>query len=591
MKRFATMEDSHELKRKHTKRKAVKEESMISTEELPSKLPQNKVRVSDEGLSKHPDHEKFMKIQDIFEFLQTTTKVYDDIPSGEKKNVFFVVKDSENAERREKDLPVKYIDGCLEVSNKGNNGAVYFQFIAGKATPLRFKNNLFYMSEYNKTQTYTLLKPQPDPKSIIKVCRYYAVLKGNIKRRITSVSGIRFKDRTMFEYCSFSRGPKDHCDNTTLFEIDRRIIRRSVKVEPKNELHVCDEETKQTAPKKRTRAKNSKPLNSKMLKKDKDESRATVESNEEVLDIKQEYPKDIKHSPNSVISLQREVSSEVSDKDLIMIAMLEENLSVQAVINRKNKPPCAILYNDKQFSDMKRNLDCGSILGLDCSYKFGACYCTMTVYQNSRALHQETNEPLLYLGPVFLHWDQEFLTYMSFFTHIMDKLDNIEPDFEVKLGDDFQLSLFKALKHSFPTSVQLVNSHKLKDLVDKHLFNVTDGRLSTRAAILHKIFGPHGIVSSPSISALENRVMELECFFEEFPNLKTYFDKLQVFLYSHICEPQQKGISPKLWANGNDELLNDLLCTYLKRKPQKLHDIAEKMCAIFSMQMLKLDIV
>ncbi|XP_045129460.1 uncharacterized protein LOC123515096 isoform X2 [Portunus trituberculatus] len=546
------MEDfnTKELKHRHVKRKAVMDES---TEELPSKVPQRKPRVCDNTLRELPCPGRFMKIDEIFEFVKNSKIVLPSIPLGEKNNVFFVTEDSNNALRREQNLPVAYDDGCVVLSNKGNNGTIFVHYNQGKFKYLRLKKNIFYGATYEQNKaSWKPLKPQPKPESLFKMNRYYSVLKGNIKRRVTSVSGKCFEDRAIFEYVGVSSG-----NNTSEFTF------KSVETKSQNKLQ----------------AKKDNPLISKEL--------TEQDSSDSKEDVEQKTQRNIKEIPNTNKQIQRGVLSKVHGEDLVMLAMLDENPFVQVVISRKDKSPCVILYNDKQFSEMKRNLQFGSVLGIDCTYKFNDCFVTMTVYQNSRALHKETDEPLLYLGPVFLHSDQDFLTYMTFFSHIMGKLEDTELNFEVKLGEDVELSLFRALKQSFPASVQMINTHHLKDLVRKHL-NTID-RLKSRSSIIEKLFGLKGILSSPNSSVFQNRMMEFQSYIREYPALRTYFAKLQLFLYPYICDPLQRGISQQLWLNDNNEVLDKLLHAFLKDKPIKMSDTVEKICTVIRLQMVKLE--
>lgn len=553
VRHFAAMEDfyTEDWKNTSVKRKAVKEEC---TEELPTKVPRNKLRVCDNTLEELPFPGRFMKTVEILNHLKDSKKVLQSIPAGEKRNGFFVVADSKNALRREKNLPVMYDDGCAVISNKGNNGTTFLQYTEGDFRYLKVKKDTFYVTTYEQNKaSWKPLKPQPDPESLVRVCRYYAVLKGNIKRRVTSVSGKHFEDRALFEYLCM-----DSADST------REFTNKSIEHKSQNKCQT----------------QKDSPLISEEL---------TEESNSDSEeDVDQETSRNMKKISNTNKKIQRDILSKVRDDDLVMLAMLKDNPFVQAVISRKDKSPCVILYNDKQFSEMKRNLQFGSVLGIDCTHKFDDCFVTMTVYQNSRALHKETDEPLLYLGPVFLHSDQDFLTYMSFFSHIMGKLEDTELNFEVKLGEDVELSLFKALKHSFPASLQMVNTHHLKDHVSEHL-NTFDIKLKTHSAIIDKIFGPKGIISSPSSSVFQKRLMELQGYIKDYPTLRTYFAKLQLFLYPYICEPLQRGISQQLWLNDNDEVLDKLLHAFLKDKPIKMSDTVEKICTVTRLQMAKLE--
>lgn len=585
------------LKSTRGKRKAVEEESWDSSEP-PSETQQNDLSVCGKKFGKLPFPGKFMRLPQIFQILRQAEKGFESVPSGEKNNVFYVIEDFRIVLRRERNFPAKYVDGFQEMNNCDRHGGFYVIFIGGKIVRVKLKDSLVYMPVYNNNNSaWKLIKPQPDLESLIKVNRYYTDLSSGdavFKRRVTGVTGKDFKDRALFEYCTIARkanGPS----NSRVLETSKES--KALKPKPQNELNSRDKgpfENSDTVtthfmPQEHTKTKEYRCVSPEVFEENKDGIKPIDIVDGEIPEYSEEDTPMNRQTPFTAVRMQQEVSSKVLDEDLVMMAMLEENPNVQAVINTKNKLPCVILYDEQQFSDMKRNLECGSVLGIDCTYKFEDCYATMTVYQNSRALHQETYEPLLYLGPVFLHWDDEFLTYLSFFSHIMDKLEDTKPNFEVKLGKTLEFSLFRALKHAFPTSVHMVNSHHLKNLVHSHLADVANSQLKTCLTVLQKIFGPTGIVNSPSLSAFQNRILGLECYFDNIPSLKTYLHELQLFLYPYVCEPQQRGISQQLWLNGNDEVLNELLQTFLNHKDQKLPDIVEKICTVSRQQMLKLD--
>ena len=541
----------------HLSRKKNEEEDFSNGSESPRKGFQRKHSLRN-VYGQLPGPGNFFKLAEVLSILRNAGKGLESLPPGKKNNVFFVIDDSINVMRREKNFRTVYFDDCGPWDRSKYKTNTYYIDPMGKdKTLLRLRDGLLCKHEYrtNEGSRFRILNPQPDPNTLIKLNRYYTTQQGNMefKRRITSVSGWKYNNVALIEYCGVQKlSRKNETKSKNL--VDPMLIEKvSEKLKYKPIKQVYEE----------------------MLN---DTKYGTI-TLKQVESIKYLAAK----------KRRNEMLSKVTDEKRAILTMLAVDPSVQAVINRKDKPPCVILYSDDQFSDMKRNLECETVLGIDCCHKFGDCFVTMTVYQNSRALHKDTNEPLLYLGPVFIHWDQEFLTYVHFFSHIMGKLDDIELNIEVKLGSESNLSLFKALKYSFPTSEYMLNSDHLKETIAGELLVVLGGKKKECSMIVEKIFGLDGIIDSNTLSAFKNKTLSLVSCFNQYLEFKSYFDRQQILLYQYVWEPQQRGVSQQLWFNDSDKVLDDYLKVIIKENPQKLPELMEKICDMIRHLMLMLE--
>ena len=540
-------------------------DSTDSADEPPTKTLRCELETSDYSSGTLPIPGKFLPLNQVIDILRRTDKALNSVPLGEKNNVFFIIEDSKNALKKRMNMRTEYHDDCgVWDSQKGKTANTYVIFCDGNLKTASLKDGLFCCEGRRRgVSNWIPLDPQPDRDTMVKVHRYYTTLKGddNYRRRITGVSGGEFNDRVVVEYAGVRTRPITIHGNS-------KSAREYMRTNPRL-LEKMNEEVKN---------KSTKQVYEEMLK---DNELGVPRSLKQVADAKYRAAK----------KLQQEKVAKVADENHTLLTMLEENQSVQAVIHRKDKPPCIIVHSDDQMSDMKMNLEYDSVLGIDSTFKVGDCYLTMTVYQNFKALYEESNQPLLYLGPVFLHWDVELRTYVSFLSYLVGILGDTEPTFEVKLGDEMELTLLNALESCFPSSVLILNCQYLEESVNRQFLDILGDRSEECPIILKKIFGSNGIVSSPSISEFENRVSELSKYFEEFPNFRSYFDNLQPILYSYVCEPQQKGVSQKLWANNCDEILYGLLKFTMRQRHHKLPDIIEKICSVSRLQMLDLESV
>ena len=60
-------------------------------------------------------------------------------------------------------------------------------------------------------------------------------------------------------------------------------------------------------------------------------------------------------------------------------------------------------------------------------FSVGACYLTVTTFRNRNIIKNESNEPPIMLGPMYLHWDGTYHTYQRFLSHLQGQLHDIDP--------------------------------------------------------------------------------------------------------------------------------------------------------------------
>ena len=105
-----------------------------------------------------------------------------EVQRGKKENVFFVVKNDANLERRADGKKSAFWDDCRKwISKRGVTTKTYFIRIGQD----NYKFVIFRKGQYytrktvNGVTVLNLLEPQPDAKDVIVVSRNYSVLKAD----------------------------------------------------------------------------------------------------------------------------------------------------------------------------------------------------------------------------------------------------------------------------------------------------------------------------------------------------------------------------------------------------------------------------
>lgn len=131
--------------------------------------------------------DKTMSIRDMIPLLiDTTTLPLAQIPSGVKENVYFLIDNTRNVDRRKENKKCEFWDDCGAWEPNGSSPKSYYNSHNLKNIFLR--NGQYCVAcQVTKKTTYVPLEPQPSPDKILEVYRYYTALRAcpSYRRRIT----------------------------------------------------------------------------------------------------------------------------------------------------------------------------------------------------------------------------------------------------------------------------------------------------------------------------------------------------------------------------------------------------------------------
>ncbi|XP_063865978.1 uncharacterized protein LOC135103512 [Scylla paramamosain] len=559
---------------------------------------------------------KFMGINQVLDILKRTDEILESIPLGEKSNVFFVIKKKSHSGK------LSCRDDCGDWSSKDARSVdSYFLLDSeGNLKNVFLKNNLYVThTRKMKKSIWTPLKPQPPKESVLKIHRFYATLKAKddyMKRLTCIMSGnVDYNDRMLVEYCGEYIKPQS--GNSVSAKRIRKNNYSSLDCETDMSCQACLDLTGNTQDKGFNHSKykleemtkNGKSTKQKQVEKFQvsyladyiPEMRTAFSKNfssqsasevglGEAEDVSDEKPKSLKQL------IYQKLHGAVDKKDpgfryyfieeiAEVLEMLKNDLNVQEIIDRKDQPPCVILYSTEQICDMISEIDCGSVLGVNRTISFGACYITVAVYKSSKVIHKHSEKNPLLLGPMYLHWDTEFGTYFSFFSHLKSILGKIALNFEIHSINGHEEVLTKALRRCFPKAECTLCPKHLKDCMREYLCDVVKCEPDDENVILNKIFGNGGIVMSKDISIFEKRASNLQFYFDQFPMFKSYFDNMKPILTQYMWEPNKKGVSKNLWMNNNREPVNLIMKLSTSWRSQKLAALIRKICSVSKKQL------
>ena len=149
----------------------------------------------------------------------------------------------------------------------------------------------------------------------------------------------------------------------------------------------------------------------------------------------------IKYS--GINSLIRKQNNNIADHILQTACMIQDNEFVQAMIHMKGKSPSIIPYTTQQM----------------------AFFVTTTVYRCHSVVRRAGENTSIFLGSMYLDWNESYETYHSFFSHNRMKLNISEIQVNLAnlyFGSDEEKALRKAVSNCFPESVQVLCSLHMK---------------------------------------------------------------------------------------------------------------------------------
>ncbi|XP_062608451.1 uncharacterized protein LOC134270271 [Saccostrea cucullata] len=473
---------------------------------------------------------KFLSMEQQIEILQNqgTTTNHTEIPKGVKENVFFVLNDAYNARRRAEGKSSSYPDDCgAWMQGKNITKPEYFlKTQLGFQNVRREKSGMYFRRlKGNKVP----LSPQPTDEQILLVKRKYSTLarEQKYRKRVTWFDNHPFLEAAFVEYL----GPYPE-DSPSIHGNSKNNV-------PYQRLTLQQQELIQSS-----LEKNQPP------REIKNEVRKNIPDDPITLKTARnaKYSYEKKKHPQNKQNLADEVITVLNKK-------YEDASFVKEVLtSANNKPPNVILYSEEQMTSMRSSIKNGCIIGIDRTFNVGSCYLTVTTFKNTNLVRNETSEPPIMLGPIYLHWDGTYHTYQRFLSHLQGQLHDVDQS-KIIFGTDGEKALTNAIESCFPASTHTLCTRHLKENLRHHLKNhLTNPDVQEIIdSIFNRSTGLLTVESDLVYKEMENEIKEKH----DLPYLNSFLCKVS----KEVFESRKKTnfTIPKLWTNNNNESYNNVI--------------------------------
>jgi len=194
------------------------------------------------------------------------------------------------------------------------------------------------------------------------------------------------------------------------------------------------------------------------------------------------------------------------------------NEVIQSVTLSSQHAPCVILCTYEQLQDIK--CFCGSdvpdhvrsVLCVDCTFNVNSLFLTLTIFKNNSVVRCSSMCPPIWLGPMLLHGDASFITYLTFFMYLWGVLHSNLHASEVKLegmltGSDEEAALVKAMRAAFPNTKHLFCMLHCDNNVRDHVTKA-GVQMAIKQELLKLLFGSQGLASASNEGKFDNRTVQ-----------------------------------------------------------------------------------
>ena len=521
-------------------------------------------------------YDKNLSLADSLKVLDAAfnESIVEAIPSGMKCNVYFIVSCADNNKRLANGQRRVFYDDCgAWAHTRGYNSIV----VGDNPKELYEKDGAVCdRKRINGKDHLVPIEPQPDPASVRKVSRYYYKLKrcSTYTKRITLVSD---KSVYLCEYVGMFP------DNVDCHGNSKHSGSEYVRTCPDVLDAVKDKCEKQTKMK-------PSQIYSELTANEADESAC---------------PRNLKQVQNVSVQLMSNLiasnnhgTNNLADKMKTLCSQVAQNEFVRHVSFTSGHAPCVVLFTDEQLNDVKRF--CGSkssdvirsVLCVDRTFNVSSLFLTVTVFKNNSVLRANTMQPPVFLGPVFLHGDGTFVTYLTCFMILRGFLDTELQASELKVvdgmvtGSDEEKALVKALHTAFPTSSHLFCMIHCQDNVRDYL-SKSGVALDVREKVLRLLFGADSVAVSHCAAVFEDRrAATLQCVRQCCPSVEDYISSHTLPKILNNCEILWKApwLGPHRWTNNASESANKTIKLALDWKPARITDLVSHLHDIVKVQ-------
>jgi len=114
------------------------------------------------------------------------------------------------------------------------------------------------------------------------------------------------------------------------------------------------------------------------------------------------------------------------DKQIISIRLMHDEEDFIQAVNVQLR----CLYTQEQINDIR--LFCSSntapalrsVLSFDRTFNLSSLYLTVTVFKHKKVVRKSMQEPPVFVGPMLLHGDGKYATYLNFFSTVHGALNS-----------------------------------------------------------------------------------------------------------------------------------------------------------------------
>ena len=283
--------------------------------------------------------------------------------------------------------------------------------------------------------------------------------------------------------------------------------------------------------------------------------------------------------------------------------MLHSHPFVQEVSQTKGKSPTVILYTDQQLANMRR-FCCPesegalqSVLSVGRTPNLGPCYVTVIVYTCKAVVRNETRTHPTFVGPMFLHWDEQYSTYHRFFSTVRCLLDSTVSSTEARnsssavVGSDEENELTKALRDVFSDCTHLLCAKRLRDSIVSYMRNKCGVEQSVRNRLVAKMFDDGGLIDADDSVAFSQAAESLasECDTVSSTLGQHFRRHIEPALRMFVFEPrQQHPWISRRWTNNAVKSMFHVLKLMIDGQPRRLPELIDRFYTEAHVQMIDL---
>lgn len=482
------------------------------------------------------------------------------VPRGIKDNVYFVIDNELNIERRAQGKHSVFWDDCGVWDCKTGTSPKHF-YVKNQHnhySRIYLKKGVYCLEkQVSKRVSYIPIEPQPDPSDVLIVHRNYASnkLSALYKRKVTWLGNSGLCKIALVEYKGQFEGRLPHGNAGS----SRPFIR--------TDETVFDEIREELG-----KSKKPRQVYNEMILK----NPCT------------QVPRNTKQVQNIKYRQNREERGGVpmrglADNMFELHKLVHSHEFVQYIGTNKKHVPAVVLYTDEQIQDLRR-FCCAdpnyitSILGVDKTYNLGELHVTLTVLKNLSVVRVRTQDHPIFVGPILLHANSDFLTYAVFFDHLACLLHR--EDCQPLCGSDDEKTMRHAINKAFPERNHTLCTLHLKWNLQDYMRDKVGLNSRTRKEIAEGVFGEKGVLRADTEAVFQLKCQQVSAQFNKISaTLGKYFHstllpKLQAYYRSSL---DADFPTDHLWTNNNSESMNNILKILTDRTSQPLVNLVNKL--------------